>query len=439
MSNEKTAGIISLGCSKNLVDSEHILGVLKEAGYEIVQDEEAEIVIVNTCGFIKDAIEESHEIIKELIERKKNGLCKKLIVAGCLPLRDYKSLSRKFPEIDNIVGSYDIKDIARIIERNEKISVCGKVNGQDTTLPRVLTNTGPSTYLKISEGCSNNCTYCTIPLIKGALKSRTIESILSEARTLVEKGALEINLISQDTTAFGRDRSDGTSLLELLKNLERIKELRWIRLLYCHPANLSEELIKYISDSEKVCKYLDLPLQHINDRILKRMGRGVDRRYIEGLLNKLRREIPSITLRTTFIVGFPGEGEEEFRELYNFVKEFEFERLGVFKYSREKGTQAANFEGQVSKKIKDERYDAIMRLQSEISLKKNEELIGRYNEMLIEFYNQEKDVLYGRISSQAPEVDGKTILYDTFPESNFLKVKIIDATNYDLIGEVWRG
>ncbi len=436
MLNEKRAGIISLGCSKNLVDSEYILGVLKEAGYEIVQDEEAEIVIVNTCGFVKEAIDESHEVIRELIERKKNGFCKKLIVAGCLPLRDYKSLSRKFPEIDSIVGSYNIKDIAKVIGTNEKISVCGKVNGQETSLPRVLTNTCPSSYLKISEGCSNNCTYCTIPSIKGALKSRTIDSILREARMLVERGVLEVNLVSQDTSAFGKDRNDGTGLVELLKNLEKIKGLKWIRLLYCHPANFSEELIKYIRDSDKVCKYIDLPLQHINDRILKKMGRGVDRRYIEELLNKLRKEIPSITLRTTFIVGFPGEGEDEFMELYNFVKDFEFERLGVFKYSREKGTPAANFEGQVSKKIKNERYDAIMRLQSEISLKKNQELIGRYNEMIIEFYDQEKDVLYGRISSQAPEVDGKTILYDTFPENNFLKVKVVDATNYDLIGEI---
>lgn len=436
MLNEKTAGIISLGCSKNLVDSEHILGILQEAGYKIVPDEKAEIVIINTCGFIKDAIDESHEVISEIIDRKKNGLCKKLIVAGCLPLRDYKTISRKFPEIDNIVGSFNIKNLANIIKANEKISVCGKVNVSEVSLPRLLTNTGPYTYLKISEGCSNNCTYCTIPSIKGALKSRTIDSILTEARTFAERGVLEINLISQDTTGFGMDRDDNTRLVDLLKNLEKIDGLKWIRLLYCHPANFSEELIKYIRDSEKVCKYIDLPLQHINDRILKKMGRGIDRKYIEELLNKVRNEIPSITLRTTFIVGFPGEGEEEFRELYDFVKDFEFGRMGVFKYSREQGTPAANFEGQVSGKIKNERYDALMRLQAEISLKKNQELIGKYNEMLIEIYNQEKDVLYGRISSQAPEVDGKTVLYDTFPESNFLKIRVVDAGNYDLIGEI---
>lgn len=436
MLNEKTAGIISLGCSKNLVDSEYILGILQEAGYKIVPDEKAEIVIINTCGFIKDAIDESHEVIKEIIERKKNNLCKKLIVAGCLPLRDYKGLSSEFPEIDKIVGSFDIKNLPDIIKDTEKVFVCGETNFNGSVMPRLLTNSGYSSYIKISEGCSNNCTYCTIPTIKGSLKSRPMDSILAEAKMLAEKGVLEVNLISQDTTGFGEDKNHAHNLNTLLKNLEKIDGLKWIRLLYCHPAHFTDELIECIRDSEKICKYIDLPLQHINDRILKKMGRGVSRKSIEGLLCKLRKEIPSITLRTTFIVGFPGEGDREFTELYDFVKDFEFEHMGAFRYSREQGTPAANFEGQVSKRVKEERYDALMRLQAEISLKKNQKLIGKDREMLVEVYNNEKDILYGRISSQAPEVDGNTILYGAFPESNFLKVQIIDATNYDLIGEI---
>jgi ribosomal protein S12 methylthiotransferase len=446
MLNEKTAGIISLGCSKNFVDSEYILGILREAGYKIVPDEKAEIVIINTCGFIKDAVEESHEVIREIIERKQNGLCKKLIVAGCLPLRDYKTLSQKFPEIDSIVGSFNIKEIPEIIKVDKKISVCGDVKINESMTPRLLTrlhsgrngqaNSLTYSYIKISEGCSNNCTYCTIPSIKGSLQSRTIASILKEAKMLVENGALEVNLISQDTTGFGMDKNHHHDLEKLLKNLEKIEGLKWIRLLYCHPANFSEKLIKCIRDSEKICKYIDLPLQHINDRILQKMGRRVSRKYIEELLNKLRKEIPSITLRTTFIVGFPGESDREFRELYDFVKDFEFEHMGAFKYSREQGTPAANFEGQVSEKVKTERYDALMRLQAEISFKKNQELIGKYQDMLVEMYNPEEDALYGRISSQAPEVDGNTILYGTSTGSNFLKTRIVDADHYDLIGEL---
>ncbi len=434
--NEKTAGIISLGCSKNLIDSEYILGILQEAGYKIVPDEKAELVIINTCGFIRDAVEESEGVIREIIERKKNGICKKLIVAGCLPLRDYKTLNKKFPEIDSIVGSFNIKELPEIIKVNKKIAVCGETIVNGSALPRFFTNSAPYSYIKISEGCSNRCTYCTIPSIKGSLRSRTIDSILSEARLLAERGVIEINLVSQDTTGFGIDKNDKDGLEKLLKNLERIDGLKWIRLLYCHPANFSDGLVKYIAESEKICKYIDLPLQHINDRILQKMGRRVNRKYIEKLLQRLHKEIPSITLRTTFIVGFPGEGEEEFRELYDFVKDFGFEHMGAFKYSREAGTPAAEFEGQVSEKVKEERYDALMRLQAEISLRKNQELIGKSRDMLVENYEQEKDLIYGRISSQAPEVDGNTILYGAVPESNFLKVKIVDATNYDLIGEM---
>ncbi len=434
--NEKTAGIISLGCSKNLVDSEYILGVLQEAGYKIVPDEKAELVIINTCGFIRDAVEESEEVIREIIERKKNGRCKKLIVAGCLPLRDYKRLDKKFPEIDSIVGSFNIKELPEIIKRNKKIAVCWETRVNGGVLPRFLTNSAPYSYIKISEGCSNRCTYCTIPLIKGPLRSRTTDSILYEAKMLAERGVKEINLISQDTTGFGIDRNDNDGLEKLLKNLEKIDGLKWIRLLYCHPANFSEGLVKYIRDSEKVCKYIDLPLQHINDRILQKMGRRVNREYIEKLLQRLRKEIPSITLRTTFIVGFPGEGDEEFKELYDFVKDFEFEHMGAFKYSREDGTPAAEFDGQVSEKVKEERYDALMRLQADISLRKNQELIGKGMDMLVEGYDREKDLIYGRISSQAPEVDGTTILYGALPASKFLKVKIVDATTYDLIGKI---
>lgn len=436
MAGVKTAGIISLGCSKNLVDSENILGILRNSGYRIVPDEKAEIVIINTCGFIKDAVEESHEVIREIIERKKKGECKKIIVAGCLPLRDHKELNQKFPEIDSIVGSYNIYELPEIIRNNKRIAISTQARVNGKKIMRFLTNTGPSSYIKISEGCSNNCTYCTIPLIKGSLKSRSMESILEETGVLVKSGVREINLISQDTAGYGSDRKEFGGLKELLNELEKIEDLKWIRILYCHPASINEDLIRTIRDSEKICKYIDLPLQHINDKILRKMGRRISRSYIEKLLTELREMIPDITIRTTFIVGFPGETERDFQELYDFVKDFEFERMGVFKYSREPGTPAAEFEDQISERVKQERYDALMSLQSEISLKKNQTLIGREMEMIVERIDGEKEIVLGRISSQAPEVDGNTILYNTGVQGGFIKVKIVDAEPYDLIAEV---
>lgn len=436
MAGVKTAGIISLGCSKNLVDSENILGILRNSGYRIVPDEKAEIVIINTCGFIKDAVEESHEVIREIIERKKKGECKKIIVAGCLPLRDHKELNQKFPEIDSIVGSYNIYELPEIIRNNKRIAISTQARVNGKKIMRFLTNTGPSSYIKISEGCSNNCTYCTIPLIKGSLKSRSMESILEETGVLVKSGVREINLISQDTAGYGSDRKEFGGLKELLNELEKIEDLKWIRILYCHPASINEDLIRTIRDSEKICKYIDLPLQHINDKILRKMGRRISRSYIEKLLTELREMIPDITIRTTFIVGFPGETERDFQELYDFVKDFEFERMGVFKYSREPGTPAAEFEEQISERVKQERYDALMSLQSEISLKKNQTLIGREMEMIVERIDGEKEIVLGRISSQAPEVDGNTILYNTGVQGGFIKVKIVDAEPYDLIAEV---
>lgn len=435
MLSEKTAGIISLGCSKNLVDSEYMLGALHRAGYRIVPESNAEIVVINTCGFIKDAIKESHEVIRELVERKKKGGCKKLIVAGCLPLRDYKELMERFPEIDRIVGSYDIYRLPEILKGTKRVSVCGKIEPITPAHIRLLTSMAPYSYLKISEGCSNNCTYCTIPMIKGPLHSRPIESVVEEAEMLVENGIKEINLISQDTTGYGTDLNKKISLRVLLERLQRIKGLKWIRLLYCHPANFTEDLVEFIRDSDKVCKYLDLPLQHISDRILKLMGRRIDRKSIENLLERLRKDIPGITLRTTFIVGFPGETDRDFEELFNFVKEFRFERMGAFKYSREDGTPAANFKEQLPESIKEERYNALMELQSSISLEKNQEEIGKEHEMIIERVDAQNNIVYGRISTQAPEVDGYTIVYNCKEVRKFLNVKIIDAKIYDLIGE----
>jgi len=433
---EKTAGVISLGCSKNLVDTECILGILRDAGYRIVPDHKAEVVIINTCGFVKDAVSESHEVIEEIISRKRAGKCKKVIVAGCLPLRDANSLSSRFPELDGIVGSFDIVRLPEILNGKKKKIQCSSEKQDDLWKKRVLITPAPYSYLKISEGCSNRCTYCTIPSIKGDVKSRSIESILEEARMLVSNGVMEINIISQDTTNFGIDRGRRGELVTLLKELERIEGIRWIRLLYCHPANFSDELIGLIRDSEKICKYIDIPLQHINDRILQRMGRKVTRKEIESLILRIRKEIPNITLRTTFIVGFPGETDAEFEELYNFVREVKFERLGAFKYSREDGTPAALFEDQISEKVKEERYDALMRMQAEISFNKNQEMLNQEVEMLVEGYSRANDILYGRISTQAPEVDGNTLIYGLSTRSKFIRVTIVDITPYDFIAEV---
>jgi ribosomal protein S12 methylthiotransferase len=401
--SSKTVRMISLGCPKNLVDSEVMLGLLREKGWTPSTTDDADVVIVNTCGFIREAKEESIETILSMAAAKEKGKAQKLVVTGCLPQRYGKELLRELPEVDFFVGTGEFHRIADLLEESEKGKMRQKqVIGApeflyDHRTPRIHTSCPGSTYLKISEGCANFCSYCVIPRLRGKLRSRPISSILQEAKQAVARGVKEINLIGQDITAYGRDRGDKAGLVRLLKGLVKVEGLRWIRLLYAHPAHIAPELVHLIRDEEKICKYLDIPLQHVNEGILKAMNRPAPGKRIPDFLGWIRKEIPGVVLRTSLMVGFPGETERIFRELLGFVKEAEFDRLGVFPYSREEGTPAANLKGQVPDRIRRERYRKIMSLQKKISLRKQNAMVGSRVPVLVErpgnapgFYGKEE-------------------------------------------------
>lgn len=455
------AFIASLGCSKNLVDSELILGSLKNAGYEISSQKEADVIIVNTCGFIGEAKKESINTIIELSRYKHRGSCKKLIVTGCLVERYADELRREFPEVDSFWGTGDLLRIGEILTRKRirKIHKSDPGTLYDPDTPRVLTTLSHTAYVKVSEGCSRTCSFCIIPKMRGIMKSRPVESIVGELKNLANSGVQEINLIAQDMTSYGRDI--GTSLETLLRELVRVNGIKWIRLLYCYPWGFTDYLVKLIAEEEKILNYIDIPLQHINDRILKLMDRKTTGARIRNIIHKLRIEIPNITLRTTFIAGFPGETEDEFKELLDFVEETQFERAGAFKYSQEEGTKAGKMSGQVPDEVKEERHEKLMEVQSEVSLNKNRALIGTIHEGFIE--GTENGNYIARISSQAPEVDGvtyvsgspKTLSLDPRPRSSrgdrgyprsqrtkklrigdLVRISITNADIYDLFGEV---
>ncbi|HEX9831448.1 MAG TPA: 30S ribosomal protein S12 methylthiotransferase RimO [Thermodesulfobacteriota bacterium] len=429
--------IVSLGCSKNLVDSELILGSLEKEGYEVTSSEnEADIIIVNTCGFIGDAKRESISTILELSEYKRRGKCEKLIVTGCLVERYAAELKRELPEVDSFWGTGNLLKIGQALKK-EKIkkfykSPPGTIYDPDT--PRVLTTLSHTAYVKVSEGCSRTCSFCIIPTMRGLMKSRRIDSIVGEAMNLAALGVKEINLIAQDMTSYGRDI--GTNLEALLLGLIKVDGIRWIRIHYCYPWGFSDSLVNLIASQEKIIPYIDMPLQHINDRILKLMDRHTTSRRIRDIIHKLRTEIDNIVLRTTFIVGFPGETEEEFEELLDFVEEAQFDRAGAFKYSQEEGTRAGEMEGQLPEELKEERYEKLMEIQSEVSLNKNKALIGTIHEGFIE--GTENGHYLARISSQAPEVDGVTYVKRTnkLKTGDFVKLKITHADIYDLFGEL---
>jgi len=429
--------IVSLGCSKNLVDSELILGSLEKEGYEVTSSEnEADIIIVNTCGFIGDAKRESISTILELSEYKRRGKCEKLIVTGCLVERYAAELKRELPEVDSFWGTGNLLKIGQALKK-EKIkkfykSPPGTIYDPDT--PRVLTTLSHTAYVKVSEGCSRTCSFCIIPTMRGLMKSRRIDSIVGEAMNLAALGVKEINLIAQDMTSYGRDI--GTNLEALLLGLVKVDGIRWIRIHYCYPWGFSDSLVNLIASQEKIIPYIDMPLQHINDRILKLMDRHTTSRRIRDIIHKLRTEIDNIVLRTTFIVGFPGETEEEFEELLDFVEEAQFDRAGAFKYSQEEGTRAGEMEGQLPEELKEERYEKLMEIQSEVSLNKNKALIGTIHEGFIE--GTENGHYLARISSQAPEVDGVTYVKRTnkLKTGDFVKLKITHADIYDLFGEL---
>ncbi len=430
------AFIASLGCSKNLVDSELILGSLKNSGYEISSQKDADIIIINTCGFIGEAKKESVNTIIELSKYKHHGSCKKLIVTGCLVERYAEELRREFPEVDAFWGTGDLLRIGEILgkKRVKKIHKSAPGTLYDPDTPRVLTTLSHTAYVKVSEGCSRTCSFCIIPRMRGLMKSRPVDSIVGELNNLARSGVQEINLIAQDMTSYGRDI--GTNLETLLRELVKVNGIKWIRLLYCYPWGFTDSLVKLIAEEEKILNYIDMPIQHINDRILQLMDRKTTGGRIRDIVHKLREEIPNLTLRTTFIVGFPGETDGEFNELLDFVEEAQFERAGAFKYSQEEGTRAGEMLGQIPDEIKEERYEKLMEVQSEASLDKNRALIGTIHEGFIE--GTDNGDYIARISSQAPEVDGVTYVKRDrkLRNGDLIRIKIIDVDIYDLFGEV---
>lgn len=436
-------GMISLGCPKNQVDAEHILALMDAEGWEIVDYVDGcDAVIVNTCGFIDDAKKEAIENILDMVELKKEGVISKIIVTGCLAQRYKDEIVKEIPEVDAVIGIGANGDIIKTVEE--------VMSGVDTIenyppqcdLPlegqRILTTPHYWAYLKIGEGCSNRCTYCTIPSIRGNMRSRSMENVIDEAKQLAESGVKELILIAQDTTSYGLDLYGELKLPELLNELCKIDSIEWIRLLYCYPDRITDELIETMKNQEKVVNYIDLPLQHADDKILKAMNRRGDQALIRNVISKLRTEIPDVVIRTTFIVGFPGEGEEEFETLAEFVNEIEFDRLGVFTFSPQEGTPAFDMEDQVDEDIKTRRGEVIMQDQYSIMEEKNNEKIGKTYRVVVEDYDGYSDSYTGRTYMDAPEIDGlvKFTSHKDLDIGDFVDVEIFDVEDYDLIGEV---
>ena len=437
------AGIVSLGCAKNQVDAEMLLFSLKQKGFELVDDPaKADAVIVNTCGFIESAKQESIDEIIELGKLKREGKIKAIIVTGCLAERYQNEITKQLYEVDAAVG----------IGANSKIAdiVLDALGGNKTELfpsklelplegGRIQSTPPYTAYLKIAEGCDNRCTYCAIPLIRGGFRSREPENVIEEAKQLAEKGVRELNVIAQDTTRYGEDLFGKPYLAKLLKELCKIEKLRWIRVLYCYPERVTDELIDVMANEEKIVKYIDLPLQHCNAEILKSMNRRGSRESLTALLNKIRDRIPNVVLRTTFISGFPGETEEQFEELCEFAKEIEFDRLGCFPYSQEEDTPAAAFPNQLDEETKQNRADIIMEQQQLIMTRRCEKLVGTTVEVLVEGFDRIAGCWYGRTYADAPEVDG-CVFFTTGGKKpsigSFVNVKITDYLNVDLVGEI---
>lgn len=435
-------GMISLGCPKNQVDAEHMLAMMDADGWEIVDYVDGcDVVIVNTCGFIDDAKKEAIENILDMVELKKEGVISKIIVTGCLAQRYKDEIVKEIPEVDAVVGIGANGDIIKTVEE--------VMSGVDTIekyppqceLPlegqRILTTPQYWAYLKIGEGCSNRCTYCTIPSIRGNMRSRSMENIIDEAKQLAELGVKELILIAQDTTSYGLDLYGELKLPELLNELCKIDSIEWIRLLYCYPDRITDELIETMKNQEKIVNYIDLPLQHADDKILKAMNRRGDQALIRSVISKLRSEIPDVVIRTTFIVGFPGEGEEEFETLAEFVNEIEFDRLGVFTFSPQEGTPAYDMDNQVEDDVKTRRGEVIMQDQYSIMEEKNNEKIGKTYKVVVEDYDGYSDSYTGRTYMDAPEIDGlvKFTSHKDLDIGDFVDVEIFDIEDYDLIGE----
>ncbi len=430
----------SLGCPKNLVDSELMLGKAVQDGAEVVFDpDSADVVIVNTCGFIDDAKRESIETILELGRLKEGDPKKKLIVTGCLVQRYGSELQQELPEVDAFLGTGDFMRLPELL-RQPTVADASPYRGAahllpDAGIPRLRSGNFFTAYLKVSEGCDHTCSFCIIPKIRGRHESRTVDSVVSEAQALARDGVVELNLIAQDLTAYGRDRRDGSSLSTLLRELVKVDGLRWIRLLYNYPRFVTDDLLDTIAAEEKICPYIDIPLQHISDHMLRAMRRERDGKAIRGLVSRLRERIPGVALRTSFIVGFPGESEQDFAELLEFIESTRFERLGVFSYSREEGTAAAELPGQVAEPIKRRRHRQLMRAQAAVAKQWNAEQVGRLLDVLV-CGDDEQGRFCGRLATQAPEIDGTVQLSGAAPVGTIVPVRITGATTYDLRGAV---
>ena len=432
----------SLGCSKNLMDAEIMTGILKEKGYEFVEEfAEADIIIVNTCGFIRDAKQESIDTIVELSQLKEFGKLKYLIVTGCLAQRYADELLEEIPEIDAIVGTGNFMNISEIIDRLESeknVTEIGNIEfAFDETLPRYVSTPEHMAYLKIGEGCSNHCTYCIIPKLRGKYRSRKIEDIVEEAKTLAAEGVKELVVIAQDTTRYGEDLYGEAKLAELLEELAGIEGIKWIRIMYSYPESITEKLIDVIAAHDNICSYFDMPIQHASNRVLKRMNRRTSKEDIRNKVDMIRSKIPDAVIRTTVIVGFPGETEEDLEELIEFMKEIKFDRLGAFAYSREEGTPADRMDGHMDEEIKEERRDRVMMVQQAISEEINQKREDKVFEVLIE-EEAEEGVYVGRTQGDAEEID--SVVYVNSDEEleigSFVNVYITEAMEYDLIGDV---
>ncbi|MCX7798131.1 MAG: 30S ribosomal protein S12 methylthiotransferase RimO [Melioribacter sp.] len=428
MRKKHKISVITLGCSKNTVDSERLMNQLKLNHFDLsINPNDADAIIINTCGFIEAAKEESINTILEAVELKKKGKIKKVVVIGCLSERYAKELRKEIPEVDSFFGTEAYESILKDFGGNLKYELLGE---------RLLTTPSHFAYLKISEGCNRPCSFCAIPLMRGKHKSKPIEELIHEAEFLSSKGVKELILIAQDTTDYGTDLYGKKSIAELINYLSLIKGIEWIRLMYAYPSQFPENLIETIAENPKVCKYIDLPLQHISDKILRSMRRGITKRRTISLINKLREKIPNLTLRTTFIVGYPEETDEDFEELYNFVKDIQFERLGVFTYSMEENTASYILGDPIPAEVKEERKAALMELQKEISLNKNKNLVGKELKVLID--SKENEFYIGRTEKDAPEVDGEIYIHTNknLKIGEFYSAEIYDCNEYDLFGKL---
>lgn len=436
--------LISLGCSKNLVDSENFIGILvNKRGFEVTSElNEADMIIVNTCGFIGDAKKESIETILEVSELKETGNLKKIIVTGCLAQRYSEEILKELPEVDAVIGTGEIDKIEKVVDEilNDKKSVetSSMTFLANANTDRILTTASHTAYLKISEGCDRRCTYCIIPQLRGRLRSRTIEDILVEANNLVKSGVRELNLLAQETTEYGIDLYKEKSLAKLMKELVKIEDLKWLRTYYMYPDSVTDELIQVMKTEDKICKYFDIPIQHVSDSILQNMGRAKTGAHLKDILYRIRKEIPNATFRTSVIVGFPGETQEDFEELRDFLEEFQFDYVGVFKYSREEDTKAYDMDNQVPEEIKEERWVELTNLQSKIAENKNRAMLGQTVEVMIDGVSTESEyLLEGRTKGQALEIDGKVLTNDgTAKPGEIVKVKLEQNFDYDFIGPI---